>query len=207
MKFCKLDIKKKIIFLVMIPIFIIILVVLGRKVVIPTNDEIISELKNTKMYTCDVEYTFMNSRDNFRENTKQYYRYDKGGRIEFDDYYKRIKVYNDDKIKLQIDSEEYDLNKNLDCIYPLSFIENILSYDISEPIEELNEEWGEGEYLKLNIDYGNNNRYLKNGEFYIDKNKKIPVVLKIYDQSGNERLLIKYSNFKNEKIISAGLFE
>ncbi len=207
MKFYKLDIKKKIIFLVMIPIFIIIAVILGRKIVIPTNDEIINELKNTKMYTCNVEYTFINARDNFKENTKQYYRYDKGGRIEFDDYYRRIKIYNGEEIKLQIAGKDYRLNKNIDSIYPLSFIENILSYSISEPIEELNEEWGEGEYLKLNIDYGNDNRYLKTGEFYIDKNKRIPVALKVYDQFGNERILIKYNNFKYEKIISAGLFE
>ncbi len=207
MKFGNLTINKRIICIVMIPLFIIIAVIVGRKIVIPTNDEILNEIRNTKMYTCDVEYTFINSKENFKEVTKQYYRYDKGARIEFDDYYKRIKIYDGSEIRVKkTNNEENTLNKNLDCVYPLAFLENILSYEIEKPIEELNEEWGEGQYLKVNIDYDHSNRYLSAGEFYIDKKKKIPVALKIYDNFGNERIIIKYSNFKHEKLINAGLF-
>lgn len=192
--------------LVMIPIFIIAAVIIGRKIITPTNEEIIDQLKNAKMYTCNVEYNFINSKDSLKEETKQYYRYDKGARIEFDDYYKRVKVYNGNEIKVNENNEQYSIDKNLDQIYPLAFMENILSYDIEMPIQELDEEWGDDEYLQINIKYNQKNRYLSNAKFYIDKNKKIPVLLKILDDNGKERIVIKYSNFKYEKIINAGLF-
>lgn len=206
MKISSLKIKNKIIFLTAIPILIFIIIIVGRKIVMPTNDEIVEELKNTKMYTCDVEYTFRNIRDEFKENTKQYYRYDKGGRIEFTDYYKRVKVYYNNKIKVQKNDNEYSVDTNLDCIYPQAFLNNILSSNINEPIKELEEEWGDGKYLKVSIRYDYKNRYLNTAEFYIDKNKKIPVLLKIFDESGNERITVKYSNFEKQKYIDSGLF-
>ena len=194
------------IMLVMIPIIIICGIILGRKIITPSNEDILNGLKNIKMYSCDVSYTFKNIRDEFTEETTQYYRFDKGSRIEFQDYYKRIKVYNGSEIKVEENDDEYTLDKNLDIIYPLAFIENIMSNQMSSPISELKEEWGDGEYLKVNIEYNSNNKHLSKGEFYIDKKQKIPVMLRILDENDEERVVIKYKNFKYEKALDENLF-
>ena len=64
--------------LVSIPIFVILLVILCRHVITPSNEDIINELKNTKCYSSKVEYVFKNSKSQFEENTMQYYSFDKG---------------------------------------------------------------------------------------------------------------------------------
>ena len=52
----------------------------------------------------------------------------KGARIEFKDGYDRVKVYKGGEIKVEGNKdEEYILDKDIDIIYPLAFIENILS--------------------------------------------------------------------------------
>ena len=104
------------IMLVMIPIIIICGIILGRKIITPSNEDILNGLKNIKMYSCDVSYTFKNIRDEFTEETTQYYRFDKGSRIEFQDYYKRIKVYNGSEIKVEENDDEYTLDNNIDIL-------------------------------------------------------------------------------------------
>ena len=61
------------IMLVMIPIIITCGIILGRKILTPSNQDILNGLKNIKMYSCDVSYTFKNIRDEFTEETTQYY--------------------------------------------------------------------------------------------------------------------------------------
>ncbi|MBE6070472.1 MAG: hypothetical protein E7208_00755 [Clostridium butyricum] len=192
--------------LVMIPIIIICGIIVGRKIITPSNEDILNKLKNVKVYSCEVEYTFKNAREEFTEDTKQYYRFDKGSRIEFEDYYRRIKVYNGSEIKVEEDNEDYTLDKNIDIIYPLAFIDNIMSNQVSSPISEIKEEWGEGEYLKVDIEYNSNNKHLNKGEFYIDKKQRIPVLLKILDENNQERVIIKYKNFEYEKTLDENLF-
>eukprot|EP00831_Metopus_contortus_P008273 TRINITY_DN1317_c0_g1_i5.p4 TRINITY_DN1317_c0_g1~~TRINITY_DN1317_c0_g1_i5.p4 ORF type:complete len:223 (+),score=44.50 TRINITY_DN1317_c0_g1_i5:1534-2202(+) len=193
MQFNRFIVNKKIIrniILGIIPIIIIIGIIIGRKIITPSNDDIVNKLKNIKVYSCDVEYVFKNRREEFTEKTKQYYRFDKGSRIEFQDYYKRVKVYNGSDIKVQENNDKYSMGKNIDIIYPLAFIENIFSNEIRTPIHEIKEEWGEGEYILVNIKYNMQNKYLCKGEFYIDKKKRKPVLLKILDVNNEERVLI-----------------
>lgn len=204
-----MKLKKRVILSIILmtsPIIIISAIIFGRKMITPTNEDVLNKLKNIRMYSCDVSYTFKNIRDEFKEETKQYYRFDKGSRIEFKDYYKRIKVYNGSEIKVEENDNKYTLDKNLDIIYPLAFIENIMSNEMSSNVSELEEEWGDREYLKVNIQYSNNNKYLSKGEFYIDKKQKIPVMLIIFDANDKERVLIEYKNFKYEKILNENLF-
>jgi outer membrane lipoprotein-sorting protein len=193
--------------LVSIPIFVIILVIVCRHVITPSNESIINELKNTKYYSSKVEYVFKNSKSEFKENTMQYYSFDKGARIEFKDGYDRIKVYNGSEIKVEgTNDEEYILNKDIDIIYPLAFIENILSNSQSSEIKEIKAEWNQEVYLQVDVEYNSNNKHLYKAEFYIDKNKQIPVLLKILDDSNKERVIITYKDFIKEKSLSDDLF-
>lgn len=193
--------------LVCIPIFLILLVVLCRHVITPSNEYIINELKNTKCYSSKVEYVFKNSKSEFKENTMQYYSLDKGARIEFKDLYERVKVYKGGEIKVEGNKdEEYILNKDIDIIYPLAFIENILSNPQSGEIKEVKAEWSQEIYLQVDIEYNSNNKHLNKAEFYIDKNKRVPVLLRILDDSNKERVIITYNDFKKEKNLSDDLF-
>lgn len=193
--------------LISIPILVVLLVILGRHVITPSNEDIINELKNTKYYSSKVEYVFINSKSQFEENTMHYYSYDKGARIEFQDGYDRVKVYKGGEIKVEgSQDEEYTLDKDIDIIYPLAFLENILSNPQSGEISEVKEEWGQGIYLKVDIEYNCKNKHLNKAEFYIDQNKKVPVLLRVLDDSNRERVRITYKDFKKEKSLSDELF-
>jgi len=193
--------------LVSIPIFLLILVILFRHVITPSNESIINELKNTKTYSSNVEYLFKNSKSEFKENTTQYYSFDRGARIEFKNGYDRIKVYKGSEIKVEGNKdEEYILNKDIDIIYPLAFIENILSNPHRSEIKEVKAEWSQEIYLEVDIEYSNNNKHLYKAEFYVDKNKRIPVLLRILDDSNKERVIITYKDFIKEKSLSDDLF-
>lgn len=192
--------------LALIPIIAIALVIIFRNVVIPSNEDIINELKNTKCYSSKVHYVFKNSKSSFEENTIQYYSSDKGSRIEFLDGNNRVKVYKGGEIKVEgNEDEEYILDKDIDRIYPLAVIQNILSNPQLDEIQEVREDWGQGIYLKMDVDY-NINKHLNKAEFYIDKNKGVPVLLKIFDDSNKERIVITYNDFKKEKVLSDDLF-
>jgi hypothetical protein len=193
--------------LVSIPIFIILLVVMFRHVITPSNVDIINELKNTKCYSSKVQYLFKNSKSQFEESTMQYYSFDRGSRIEFKDGYEGVKVYKGGEIKVEGKQEgEYILDKDIDIIYPLAFIENVLSNPQSSEIKEVKAEWGQGVYLQVDVEYNNKNKHLNKAEFYIDKNKRVPVLLKILDDSNKERVIITYEDFKKEKSLSDDLF-
>ena len=192
---------------VFVPIFIIILIVVCRNVITPSNQEIINELKNTKCYSSKVEYVFKNSKSQFEESTMQYYSFDKGSRIEFKDGYKGVKVYKGEEIKVEGNQdEEYILDKDIDIIYPLAFIENVLSNPQSCEIKEVKAEWGQGVYLQVDMKYIGKNKHLNKAEFYVDKDKKIPILLKILDDSNKERVIITYKDFKKEKVLNDNLF-
>ena len=193
--------------LVSIPILVILTVILGRYLITPSNEYIINELKNTKCYSSKVEYTFKNSKSEFRENTMQYYSFDRGARIEFKDGYDRVKVYKGSEIKVDgSEDEQYILNKDIDIIYPLAFVENILSNQQCSEIKEVKAEWSQDIFLQVDIEYKSNNKYLYKAEFYIDKNKQIPVLLKILDESNKERVVITYKDFVKEKNLNDNLF-
>ena len=193
--------------LVFIPIFVVLLVIMCRHTITPSNVDIINELKNTKCYSSKVEYVFKNSKSQFEERTMQYYSFDKGARIEFNDGYNRVKVYKGGDIKVEGNrDEEYILDKDIDTIYPLSFIENVLSSPASDEIKEVKSEWGEDIYLQVDIKYNSKNKHLNKAELYIDKNKKVPVLLKVLDDSDNERVIITYKDFKKEKSLDDDLF-
>jgi outer membrane lipoprotein-sorting protein len=193
--------------LVLIPVLIVLLVILCRHVITPSNEEIINELRNTKYYSSRVDYVFKNSKSQFEENTMQYYSVDKGSRIEFGSGLERVKVYKGGEIKVEgNENNEYILDKDIDIIYPLAFMENILSSTQSDEIKEVKSEWGPEIYLQVNIEYNSKNKHLSKAEFYVDKNKGTPVLLKILDDDNKERVIITYKDFKKEKSLSDDLF-
>lgn len=191
---------------IFIPIFIIILIIWGRVTLVPSNEEIINYVKNINCYSSQVNYTFKNSRSEYTEVTKQYYS-NNGARIEFQDGYERVKVYKGGEIKVHdTNSEEFTLDKDIDIFYPIAFLENVFSNKIVGEIKEVKAEWGESDYLEVNIEYNSKNNHLNKAQLYIDKKSKTPVLLKVLDNNDKERIIITYSDFKKEKNLSEDLF-
>lgn len=205
----KISLNKKLMMgtLIFCPIIIILLIIVFRNTVTPSNESIINDLKDTKYYSCRVNYLFKNSKSQFEEDTVQYYRFDKGSRIEFKGGDGRVKVYNGGEIRMEDNGEgEYILNKDIDIIYPLAFIGNILSNAENTEVKEVKNEWSDSIYLKVDITYDVNNKHLNKAEFFVDKNEGVPVLLKILDDNNNERIIITYKDFKKEKNLNEDLF-
>lgn len=205
----KISLSKKYVlfFLSFIPVIIILLVIMLRNIVSPSNQEIIDKVRNIQCYTSDVEYIFKNDRSEFREETIQYYSRDLGSRIEFKGGYEPVKVYKGGEIKVEgSNDEEFILERDIDELYPLAFIENILDNPITEDIKEVKEEWGDGQYIEVCVGYNNKNKHLNKAKFYIDKNKRVPALLKIIDDADKERVRIIFKNFKIEKSLDDNLF-
>ncbi|MDR5588765.1 MULTISPECIES: germination lipoprotein GerS-related protein [Clostridium] len=193
--------------LLLIPIITILLIVLFRHILLPTNEDILNYVKNIKEYSTGVEYIFKNSRGEIKELTTQYYSDNKGLRIEFGQDNKTIKVYNSGEIQVKdYQGDEFKLDGNMDVIYPLASINNILSNKMLGEIKENVKEWGDGNYLEIDLKYDMNNKHFEKGKFYIDKKTKSPILLKIFDINGIERVIITYKDFKIEKNLSDELF-
>ncbi len=199
--------KKMLWILIIIPICIIGVIIFGRKVVTPSNEEIIENLHNVKNYSCNVQYKFINSRGEYSENTKQYYSADNGMRIDFQDEDGRVKVYKGSEIQIKDENnKDYTIDKNIDEIYPLAFMCNILDNKMYGQLEVINSEWSDDEYIRVKIDYPSGNKHLDKAEFYVDKKTKCPVLLRIFDDTDKERILISYKDFKENKQPDESLF-
>ena len=205
----KLEIKKKllskkwIIILVLIPFVSIFLVIIFRHTYILTNEEIIDYVKNAKSYSSRVEYTIKNSRGEYKEDTDIYYCKDEGMRIDFEK--NRVKIYKDGFISIKDNGYEYELNGDFDQVYPLAFESNLLSNEVTS-IKEGTEEWGETKYLEVDINLPFKNNHMTSAKLYIDKDNKSPIVAKIYDMKGNERVIIVYKDFKYLSEMDKSLF-
>lgn len=200
--------KKKLflMFMVCIPVIVIVLIILFRTKAEPTNEEIIKSLREIEYYTANVEYVVKNSRGEERENTKQYYSKDIGGRIDFGE--DRTKFYKSDKIivKDNISNKEYEMNSEMDEIHSLAFLNNLLSYSIdNNGIKEAQEEWGDTEYLEFTSEIFLKNDHLDKVKIFISKQEQKPIGAIIYDRDGRDRIRIVYRNFENLKQLDEGL--
>lgn len=200
----KIKEKKVILLLLLLIPFISIIVIIGfRHNYMPTNEEILDFVRNSKAYTSKVEYTIKNSKGEYKEDTSIYYCRDVGMRIEFGQ--DRVKIYKDGYISMQDKGDEYELEKDFDSLYPLAFVNNILTGKIEE-INEGSEEWGDTKYLEVNINLSNINNHMTSAKVYINKDDKKPILTRIYDQDGKSRVDIVYKEFNYLKEIDKNLF-
>ncbi|MGL5087122.1 MAG: germination lipoprotein GerS-related protein [Clostridium sp.] len=200
--------KKKILItlLLCIPFISIILTIIIRLTAVPTNEEIISSLRDIKCYKTEVEYITNNSRGEDTEETTQYFSLDKGARIDFGQ--DRIKFYRDGNINVKdnISKKEYNVDEELDMMHSLAFMKNLLSYPIeNDSIKQGQEEWGEKIYIELTVDLFFENHYFDKAKVFIDKKTQTPIGVIVYDKDGKNRLKIIYKNFEILKDIDNDL--
>lgn len=200
--------KKKIIIalLLFIPFISILLVVIFRGVLMPTNEEIIKYLKEMEFYETEVEYIIKNARGEERKDTKQYYSKENGVRVEFGD--ERVKIYKKDGIKVidKISKSEYVIDNNMDIVHSLAFMDRILSFPIKgDSLKEGQEEWGDQVYIQADIELFLDNKYLDTARVFVDKKGKFPIGIIIYDKDGTDTVRIIYKDFKKVEQIDESL--
>lgn len=200
--------KKKIIIAVLlcIPFISILLVIVFRGIVLPTNEEIIKSLKEIKCYETKVEYIVKNSRGEEREETIQYYSKDKGVRVEFGEDI--VKTYKDDGIHVidNISNGDYVIDKSLDILHPLAFMNKLLSFPVkSDSLKQGQEEWGDTVYIQLDLELFLENEHLNIARLFVDKKEKTPIGIIVYDKNGEDTLRIIFKEFKKVKQIDDSL--
>ena len=200
--------KKRIIIslLLIIPFISILLVVVFRGIFMPSNEDIISELKNIKCYDTKVEYIIKNSKGEEREETVQYYSKNEGVRVEFKG--DKVKIYKADGIHIK-DSKsnsEYLIENDMDILHSMAFMNKILSYPLkSDSIKEGQEEWGEKIYIQVDTELFLNNEHFNTARIFIDKKTRTPIGIIIYDKNGSDSIRIIYDDFKIVKEIDEDL--
>lgn len=199
----KFKITKKWWLLMAVPFISIMLVIIFRHEYDPTNEEILESVKNSKAYSSQVDYTIKNSRGEYKEETNIYYGKELGMRIEFGQ--ERVKIYKDGYISMNDNGDEYKVDGDLDKVYTLSFVSNLLTNEIKD-IKEESEEWGDTKYLKVEISLPFKNNHMSSAKLYINKKDKCPIITKIYDINNDEKMTIVYKDFKYLDEIDKELF-
>lgn len=190
--------------LILVPFISIILIIQFRHIVTPTNEEIINKVKDESCYKTKAEYIVKNNKGEYSDNTKIFYKNKSGHRIEFES--NMIKVYKDKKINVFDNNSKYEISKELDVVYPLGFIDKILDKKILN-IKDGSEDWGDIKYLEATIDLEMNNKHLSKAKVYINIKEKTPIVTKIYNDDGEETLIIVYEDFKYLDDLNKDLFK
>ena len=194
---------KKLYLLFLIPFISIIAVIIYRHVCIPTNEDIVKYVKNAEIYSSKVRYYIKNTKREYKEDTNIYYCRNQGMRIEFEG--DRVKIYKDGFIRMNDNGDEYEIDENLDQVYPLSFMSNILSNNIKE-IKEGAEEWGDTKYIEVNVELPFKNNHMNLAKLYINKDSKKPIVTKVFDINNKEKMDIIYDDFEYLRKIDNDLF-
>lgn len=188
--------KLKIGSIIALPLLILGVIVFFRHGISPTNEEIIESVKNMKQYESIVEFTITNTRGSYVEKAKLHYSKNHDPVMEFGD--NLVKTYKNDSIIMKYkDGKEYNLEKDTDSFYVLAIIKNLFDNPVTK-IENETLEWGDLEYIKVNIDIISNNQHLDKAVLYINKNEKIPMLIKIFDVNGKERVKIEYREFSKK---------
>ncbi|MEG1002975.1 germination lipoprotein GerS-related protein [Clostridium sp.] len=185
-------------FIMTIPFISIILVIMFRSILSPTNEDVLEKLKNKDNYESIVEYTIKNDKGEYTEKTKVLFCNDHGIRIDFGE--ELTKIYKDDIIIMNYNKKNkvYEVKRNLDNFYTLSIMSELLKNPIIG-VEEGQDEWGDLKYLKVDIDLISNNDHLDKATLYVNKSKKEPMLIKIYDNKGEERVKMDYREFSELK--------
>lgn len=198
----KRESKKRLIIIVSIciPIIIILAIIGARYFVAPTEEEIIEKVKNYNYYKSNVEFIIKNDKDVQRENVTMYCNKDVGTRMEFGE--DRVKIFKDGKIKIEdnVSKSQYETDEKMDFLHSLAILNKILSYDVkSDTIESKQEEWANGQYIQVVVGIKSDIKHFDEAKVFIDKEKKSPIGIVVYDDNGNERVRIVYKEFEKLK--------
>ncbi|WP_026883733.1 germination lipoprotein GerS-related protein [Clostridium akagii] len=166
-----------------------------------TDKDLTPYLKNIKSYSTDMDMTIQNDKQKLNYAGKQFYVQDLGSRLELNK--ERVFIYTDDKIYVSdlIGGQKYTTVKSSGDVYKISFFNEFIK--LLNTNGKTNYEFKEidgDKYELITTSMAENNRNINRLVLYVNQKEKLPRALVIYDAKGNEKIIIKYKNFKNETI-------
>lgn len=196
--------KYVIVLFILLPLITFLIIIQLRHTITPTKEEIIEDIVKADAYKAKVEYIIKNPKGEYNEETTIYYKKGMGYRVEFEE--DRVKIYRDGYISVKDNNYEYEIEEGMDTLYILGFVGNLLSNELID-INENTEEWGDIEYLEVLLTLPSKNNHLSKVIIYIDKKDKVPMVTKIYDSNGDEKVIIIYREFEYVEKLKGDLFQ
>jgi len=173
-----------------------------------SSEDIIYALKNMDSYTCDVNIDSKNDRQVVSNSGKQYY--DKNVGYKFDLGSDRTFTYKNNSIYVNDikNGSKYTTDMDFDSVYKLTFINEYIGLLYTdEQIKTSIKTKDNVQYVAINLLIPTGNRNMNTAELLVEMNTNLPKYLTIYDEKGNEKLKVTYSNFKPDVQISSEIFK
>lgn len=173
-----------------------------------SSEDIIYALKNMDSYTCDVNIDSKNDRQVVSNSGKQYY--DKNVGYKFDLGSDRTFTYKNNSIYVNDikNGSKYTTDMDFDSVYKLTFINEYIGLLYTdEQIKTSIKTKDNVQYVAINLLIPTGNRNMNTEELLVEMNTNLPKYLTIYDEKGNEKLNVTYSNFKPDVQISSEIFK
>ena len=190
-------------------ILCIILCFGGCKERVQSEKKVVKYIENLNTYSCDVEYTFKNEKDQDKYSAKHYYMKNEGYRLDLGE--DRVNIYKGDYIHVEDKKagKKYDVIKEFDEIYKYTFLNEIVdltSHPESKVYAEDNEE-SDKHYVVIEFIIPSTNRNIARGVLYMNSLTLKPEVEKIYDLKGEERVEIRFNDFVANETMEKELFQ
>ena len=180
---------------ILVSIVVLILVIVGSLAFFNSykqnNDpnKIVKDIITATEYKADVEYTTKNSRGEFKEKAKIFHT-DRETRLVLED---KEQIFSKDKIKINYfeGDKHFSVDKSYDEFYRFFLLNELPKY-----LKEKNVKYTQEED-KIIIDFKTDslNRNFIKAKLIINLREKEPESLVIFDEKGNERVIVQYSNF------------
>lgn len=196
---------KKIVLALIIPILLV--AVTGCMPQDEKTKDVVPYLRNIKSYSTDMDMTIKNDKQKLNYLGKQFYAQGLGYRLELNK--ERVFIYTDDKVYVSdlINGQKYTTENGSGNMYKISFLNEFVKLlyangEINYTFKEI-----DGQIYELvTTSIAENNRNMDRLVLYVNQKEKEPRGLVVYDAKGNEKIAIKYRNFKINTGIDKSLF-
>lgn len=171
------------------------------------TEEIIYYLKDLNSYSCNVNMSIKNFKEEINYSGKQFYHVKYGDRLDLGKdeiiFYKQNKI-----VAKRIGSGNiYNYNKNFDSLFKFCFIDQYISLlYTNEKIENSFQNISNQQYQVIHLDIPGNNKNINKAELYVNVKHNTPTYLIIYDSDGKERIKVHYTDFKANPELGEDVF-
>lgn len=174
---------------------------------IQNTEDLIYYLKDLNSYSCSVNISMKNTKQEINYSGKQFYHAKYGDR--FDLGKDRIILYRQNKIvsKDIKSGNVYNGDKNFDSLFKFCFIDQYISLIYTnEKVESSFKNIDNQQYQIIYLDIPGNNKNMSKAQLYVNLKHNIPTYLIIYDSMGKERIKVYYTNFKANPELGEDVF-
>jgi outer membrane lipoprotein-sorting protein len=166
----------------------------------------LQHLRTLNSYSCSMEISVSNEKQNQVIKAIQLYLKNSGTRIEVEK--ERIYTIKKDNmyVKDLVNGISYSIGTTEGGIYSLSVVEEYLNLIYTdEGVKNINIDGNE--YMQFNFQIPYNNKNIQKGAFYVDTKQGLPFKLCIFDSTDKKTVEINYRDFKLNAKLSQALFE